>query len=65
VKVVKGQANLFQVIGALHAPRRFPSRLHCWQQESDQDANDRNHHQQLNQRKSREPRAAPWKMHHN
>jgi hypothetical protein len=38
---------------ALHPPRRFAGRLHGWQQERDQYADDRDHHQQLHQCKSR------------
>ena len=49
--VVHRQADLLQVVAALHPPRRFPCRLHRRQQQRDQDADDRDDDQQLDQRK--------------
>ena len=40
VVVVKRQADLFQVIAALRAPRGFTRRLRGWQQQRDKHAND-------------------------
>ena len=42
------QAPLFEIIGALHPPRRFPRRLYRRKQKRDQDADDRDDHQKLN-----------------
>ena len=39
--VVQGQANLLEVIGALHASGRLASGLHRGQQEGDQHGDDR------------------------
>lgn len=44
---VQTQAELLQVIGARHPPRRFPRGLHGRQQQRDEDADDRDHHQQF------------------
>ncbi len=48
VIVVHRQANLLQVVAALHSPRRFARRLHRWQQQGDQNADDGNNNQELN-----------------
>ena len=56
VMVVQGQAELLEVVGALHPAGRLARRLHRGQQQRDQDADDRDHHQQLDQRKRRPPR---------
>jgi hypothetical protein len=48
--VVQGQAVLFEVVLALRSPRRLPCLLYGWQQESDQDGDNGDHHQQLDQR---------------
>ena len=50
--VVDPQANLLEVVAAAHAASRFSSCLNCWQKEADQDADDRDDHQQLDQRKT-------------
>jgi hypothetical protein len=52
--VVQRQAQLFHVVAALRAAGRFTRLLDRGQQQGDQDRNDRDHHQQLNERKS------PW-----
>ena len=46
------QPDLLHVVGARAAPRRFAGSLHRRQQQRDQHADDRDHHQQLDQRKS-------------
>jgi hypothetical protein len=43
---------LANVVTALHTSRRFTSRLYCGQQQTDQDADDRNNDQQLYQRET-------------
>jgi len=55
----EGQGDLFQVVLALRPPCAFPGRLHCRQQEGDQDADDRDDHQQFNQGKNRV--GDPWR----
>ena len=52
VIIRRGKTHLLQVIAALGPSGRFPSRLHCRQQQRDQDSNDGNHHQELDQRKN-------------
>ena len=46
------QADLFQVVDALQAPRRFSCRLHRRKQEPDQRADDGNDNQQFYQREA-------------
>lgn len=48
--VVKRQPDLANVARALHASSRLTSRLHCGQQQPDQDPDDRDHDQQFHQR---------------
>ena len=48
-EVVDRQANLFQVVGTLRPPGRFPRRLHRGQQQGHQDADNGYHDQQLYQ----------------
>jgi hypothetical protein len=50
---VDGQADLLEVVGALHAVGRLAHLLHGGQEQADQDGDDGNHHQQLDQGKSR------------
>ena len=50
VVIVHRQSNLLQIVQALGPPRRFPRRLNGGQQQGDQDADDGDHHQQLDQR---------------
>jgi hypothetical protein len=42
---VKRQADLFEMVRALDAPRRLAGRLHGRQQERDQDADDGDHNE--------------------
>jgi len=46
---LKGQTDLLQVVCALDPAGRLSSRLHGRQQQGDQDADDRDHDQQLDQ----------------
>jgi hypothetical protein len=47
VVLMRGEPNLFQIVLALSAPRRFAGRLHRRQQQRDQYSDDRYDHQQL------------------
>jgi hypothetical protein len=38
--IVRGQCELLQVVGALRNAGRLAGRLHCGQEQSDQDADD-------------------------
>src|SRR5262249_14592251 len=49
VVLMKGQANLLEVILALHAVGRLPHLLNRRQEQTDQDADDGNDHEQFNQ----------------
>jgi hypothetical protein len=46
------QADLLEVIAALHASRRFASRLHGREQQSDQNTNDGDNNQQFDESKA-------------
>ena len=50
--VVQPQADLLEVVAALHPSGRLARRLHRRQQQRDQDADDRNHDQKLHQGKT-------------
>jgi hypothetical protein len=52
VVILERQADLLEIVRALHPPRRLACLLHCRQQQGDQHANNGNHHQQLHQRKT-------------
>ena len=52
VVVVQGQADLLEVVDALGAAGGLAGRLHGRQQQADQDGDDRDHHQQLDQREA-------------
>ena len=52
VVIVHGNADLPEFVGALGPASRLSGRLHRRQQQRDQDADDRDHHQQLNQCKT-------------
>src|SRR5439155_23309826 len=54
VMIVRRQANLLEVVLALHAVGGLAHLLHSRQQESDKDCDDRNHDQELDQGKRRE-----------
>src|SRR4051794_28697731 len=45
-----GQADLFQIVGALDSCSGFTHLLHGGKQQADQDCNDGDNHQQFNQR---------------
>src|SRR3970282_2354675 len=47
-----GQGELLEVVAALAAARRFARRLNRWQEQRHENADDSNHHQQLDQRKA-------------
>ena len=47
-----GQGNLLEVILALQLAGRLAGRLHRRQQQGDQDADDHDHHQKLDKRKT-------------
>jgi hypothetical protein len=47
---LEGQSNLFHVVLALRATRRFTSRLHRWQQQRHQHADNGDDHQEFNKR---------------
>ena len=50
--VVDGQADLLEVVDALRPPGRLAGRLHGGQQQGDQDRDDRDHHQELDEREA-------------
>jgi len=52
VMVVESQSDLLEVVDALHPPRGLAGGLHGRQEQGDQDANDRDHHEQLDQRET-------------
>jgi len=52
VKVVRCEHHLLHVVGALCAASRLAGRLHRREQERDEHPDDRNHHQQLDQREA-------------
>jgi hypothetical protein len=47
------QANLVQMTQAVHPPSRFTRPLHRRQQQTDEHRDQRDHHQELDQRESR------------
>jgi hypothetical protein len=49
---VQSQADLLEIVAALHAPRRLARGLHRRQQQRHEDANDGDYHQQLNEGKT-------------
>ena len=46
------QTNLFHVVRALKTPRGLPCCLNRWQKQSDQDADNGDHHEQFDESKS-------------
>jgi hypothetical protein len=46
-KEMQSKPKLPKVVRALRTPRRFPDRLHRWQQEPNEKTNDRDHDQQF------------------
>ena len=53
VMVLHRDADLLEIVLALRAARRFAGRLNRRQQQGDQDADDRDHDQQFDERKAR------------
>ena len=49
---MQGEPDLLQVVHALDPPRRLAGRLNGRQQQGDQDGDDRDHHQELDQREA-------------
>ena len=47
--VLQGDADLHQVVLALSPPRRLAALLYGGQEQTDQDRDDRHHHQEFNQ----------------
>jgi hypothetical protein len=52
VIIVRGQADLFEIIRALSPPRCLTGRLHSRQEQSDQNGYNRDHDQQFDQRET-------------
>jgi len=52
VLTVERQPHLLEIIRALQPPARSPCRLHGRQEQGDEDANDGDHHQELDERKT-------------
>ena len=52
---MQSQPDLFQVVFALCPARRLSGLLNCGKEQRDQNRDDRNHHQQFNQRKAKRP----------
>ena len=50
--VQASERKLFEIVGALQTPGRLTRRLHSRQQQRDQDADDRNDHEQFDQGKT-------------
>src|SRR5262249_26176611 len=50
--ILQSQADLLEMVAALHAAGCFAGSLHCRQQQGDEHADDGDHHQQLHQGKS-------------
>jgi len=46
---VQRQTDLLEIIAALQPSRRLARRLHRWKQQRNQNADDRDHHEQLHQ----------------
>jgi hypothetical protein len=52
VVVVRSQSNLLEIVAALNPSGGLSDLLDGWQEQADEDANDGNHHQQLDQREA-------------
>jgi hypothetical protein len=57
------EPDLLQVVRTLAPPRRFARRLYGWQQQGDKHADDGDHHQELDQRKSAPERVKAMPSH--
>src|ERR1700722_18568928 len=53
--VVRGQCKLLQIVAALRPACRLPRGLDCRQQQADEYRDNRDHHQELDQRKTFSP----------
>jgi hypothetical protein len=49
---MEAEAELFEIVRALYAPRSLPRRLNGGQEQRYQDSNDRDHDQQLDEREA-------------
>ena len=52
LKVVHGEAKLFEIIAALNARRGLADLLHGRQEQADEDGDDGDHHKQFNEREA-------------
>jgi hypothetical protein len=59
LEIMQGQTDLFQMVDALRPPSRLAGGLHRGQQQRDQHTDNRNHDQQLDQRKASRPSTTP------
>ena len=55
VIIMQRQTDLLEIVDALRTTRRLSGRLHGWQQQRDQNGDDRDHHQEFNQRETATP----------
>ena len=55
VVILRRQRDLLEIVAALRSPGRLPRRLDGRKQQGDQDGNDRDHHQELDQREPPSP----------
>src|SRR5262245_50248322 len=62
VEIVRGQADLFEVVVALRSPRSFARRLHGRQQERNQDGDDGDNDEELDEREGRPVRLASLRI---
>jgi hypothetical protein len=51
-EAVQGEADLLEIVAARRSPCRLACRLHGWQKQADERADDRDHHQELDQRET-------------
>ena len=51
--ILTGRRHLLEIVGALRPPRRFARGLNRRQQQRHQHADDRDHHEQFDERKTR------------
>jgi hypothetical protein len=47
------EGHLLELIGAHRRSGRLTGRLHCWQEQANEGADDGDHHEQFDQRKAR------------
>jgi hypothetical protein len=46
------EGHLLEFVGARCRSGRLTGRMHCWQKQSNEDANDGDHHEQFDQREA-------------